>query len=177
MPIGRHRNGHLSCPRRCPYGPEPVSTVQVVRPPVHLIAQLQPLAVAAQAQPLAVAAQTQPLAVAAQTQPLAAPSPTDILGWAQRILVPPSAGAPLPTPQFPPVIAPTSTGTSIKAIYNAVEPWVQWGFELAAYAVGWVPYVGWLSPQITIFYHFGERIVRSIVFNFADWLDGNITFG
>ena len=44
-------------------------------------------------------------------------------------------------------------------VYNAVEPWVQWGFDLAAYAVGWVPYVGWLAPQITIFYNFGERIV------------------
>ena len=42
--------------------------------------------------------------------------------------------------------------------------------------VGWIPYVGWLAPQIDIFYHFGERIVRSIVFNIAFWLDGNISF-
>ena len=50
------------------------------------------------------------------------------------------------------------------------------GFELAAYAVGWVPYVGWLAPQIMIFYNFGERIVRSITFNVADWLGGSISF-
>ena len=31
--------------------------------------------------------------------------------------------------------------------------------------------MGWLAPQINIFYNFGERIVRSIVFNIADWLD------
>ena len=36
----------------------------------------------------------------------------------------------------------------------------EWGFEVATYAVGWVPYVGWLSGQIMIFYNFGERIVR-----------------
>ena len=50
------------------------------------------------------------------------------------------------------------------------------GFELAQYVVGWIPYVGWLAPQIDIFYHFGERIVHSIVFNIAGWLDGNFSF-
>jgi hypothetical protein len=54
------------------------------------------------------------------------------------------------------------TSSAIKNIYNAAEPWVRYGFEVATYAVGWVPYVGWLSPQIMIFYNFGERIVRSI---------------
>jgi hypothetical protein len=34
-----------------------------------------------------------------------------------------------------------------------------------------------LAPQVTIFDNFGERIVRSIVFNIADWLDGNISYG
>ena len=53
---------------------------------------------------------------------------------------------------------------------------MRYGFDLAAYAVGWVPFVGWLAPQITIFYNFGERIVRSGVFNFADWIDGNGSF-
>ena len=53
---------------------------------------------------------------------------------------------------------------------------MHYGFQLAQYAVGWVPYVGWLSPQIDIFYHFGERIVRSVVFNSADWLWGPLPF-
>jgi hypothetical protein len=44
------------------------------------------------------------------------------------------------------------------------------------YAVGWIPYLGWLAPQIDIFYHFGERIVRSVVFNSADWLWGPLPF-
>jgi hypothetical protein len=96
--------------------------------------------------------------------------------WVQRIVVPPSFGAALPSPQFPPVVAPTSIGSSIKNVYDSVEPWVQYGFDLAAYAVGWVPYVGWLAPQIPIFYHFGERIARSVTYNIADWIDGRVSF-
>ena len=94
-----------------------------------------------------------------------------------RFIIPPSLGQPFPTPQFPgPSPAPTDFAGSIKSTYVAIEPWVHYGFQLAQYAVGWVPYVGWLSPQIDIFYHFGERIVRSLVFNSADWLWGPLPF-
>ncbi|MBY0291578.1 MAG: hypothetical protein K2X52_31255 [Mycobacteriaceae bacterium] len=103
--------------------------------------------------------------------------PNLLIEWIERIIVPPSAGAPFPEPEFPPVVGGNSIDSTIKNIYNAVEPWVEWGFDVAAYAVGWVPYVGWLAPQISIFYNFGERIVRSITFNVADWLGGNISFG
>jgi hypothetical protein len=89
----------------------------------------------------------------------------------------PSLGAPLPTPPpNTPIVVASSANQGIKNIYNAVEPWVRYGFEVATYAVGWVPYVGWLSPQIMIFYNFGERIVRSITFNVADWLFGPLFF-
>src|SRR5262249_5994713 len=60
--------------------------------------------------------------------------------------------------------------------YHAIEPWVRYGFEVATYAVGWIPYVGWLSGQIMIFYNFGERIVHAIVHNTLDWLNGNGSF-
>ncbi|MDG5484874.1 hypothetical protein [Mycolicibacterium gadium] len=103
--------------------------------------------------------------------------PNLLVEWLERIIVPPSAGAPFPEPEFPPVVGGNSIDSAIKNIYNAIEPWVEWGFDVAAYAVGWVPYVGWLAPQIEIFYNFGERIVRSITFNVADWLGGNISFG
>lgn len=94
----------------------------------------------------------------------------------QRGIVP-SLGAPLPTPSIPtPAPAATNINQAIKNIYNAAEPWVRYGFELAAYAAGWVPYVGWLSPQIIIFYNFGERIVRSITFNLDDWIFGPLPF-
>jgi len=99
-----------------------------------------------------------------------------VTDWVARVVIPPSASQPVPTPQLLPVIAPNSIGSSIKNVYNTVEPWVRYGFDLAAYAVGWVPYVGWLAPQIPIFYNFGERIARSITYNLADFLDGRVTF-
>ena len=121
------------------------------------------------------AAATAPSVVEPQTQ-------TNAIGALLRLdlgrfIIPPSFGQPFPTPQFPgPSPAPTDFAGSIKSTYVAIEPWVHYGFQLAQYAVGWVPYVGWLSPQIDIFYHFGERIVRSVVFNSADWLWGPLPF-
>jgi hypothetical protein len=128
-----------------------------------------------QASPTTVRVVSAPLRLTAAAQPQAA-LPDLLVGWLDRIIVPPSAGAPFPEPDFPPVIGGTSIDATIKNIYNAVEPWVQYGFELATYAVGWIPYVGWLSGQIMIFYFFGERIARSITFNIADWLGGNVSF-
>jgi hypothetical protein len=116
------------------------------------------------------------MTLTAGIQPLAAASLTDVLGFIDHYVVPPSAGAPFPTPHFPPTVAPTSIGSSLIWIYNAVEPWTRWIADVAAYAVGWIPYVGWLSGQIPIFYNFGERIARSITYNVAYWLDGNISF-
>jgi hypothetical protein len=115
----------------------------------------------------------------AAVDPLAQPLDpfTYVLDLAERVVIPPSASQPFPTPQFLPIVSPTSIGSTIKDVYNAIEPWVRYGFDLAAYAVGWIPLVGWLAPQITIFYNFGERIARSITYNIADWLDGQITFG
>jgi hypothetical protein len=90
----------------------------------------------------------------------------------------PSLGA---APPAPPTVGPspvtTDFASAIKNTYSAIEPWVRYGFELATYAVGWIPYVGWLSGQIMIFYNFGERIVRSLVFNSADWLWGPLPLG
>jgi len=136
----------------------------------------EPAPAAARQQVVHVAAPS--ITLTAGVQPLAAASVTDILALiVQHYVVPPSAGQPFPTPQFPPVVAPTSIGSSIIWVYNAVEPWAQWLADVAAYAVGWIPYVGWLAPQIPIFYNFGERIARSITYNIANWLDGNISFG
>lgn len=122
---------------------------------------------------------SQALQLTAAVQPLVAPNevPGLLVDWLKRVVIPPSASAPFPTPHFPPNVSPFSLGSSIKWVYDAVEPWVEWGFDVAAYAVGWIPWVGWLAPQISIFYDFGEMIVRSITFNIADWLDRQISFG
>jgi hypothetical protein len=72
-------------------------------------------------------------------------------------------------------IAPNLANT-IDQIYITVEPWVRYGFEVAAYAVSWIPYVGGLSGLIMDGYNFGQSIVASAVFNTTDWLRGNGTF-
>ncbi|BBX18094.1 hypothetical protein MDUV_29540 [Mycolicibacterium duvalii] len=76
----------------------------------------------------------------------------------------------------PEVAALPGVESAIINVYNAVEPWVEWGFDVAQYAVGWVPIAGYFAPQIGIFYDFFESIVQSVVFNFAYWIGGDVTF-
>lgn len=90
-------------------------------------------------------------------------------------------GPALPTPPQPPasplVVTAFEFEDAIINTYDAIEPWVRYGFELGTYVVGWVPWVGWLAPQIMIFYNFGERIVESLVVNSANWLWGPLPLG
>jgi PE family len=69
-----------------------------------------------------------------------------------------------------------SIGTAIENGYLAIEPYVRYGFELAAYVVGYVPWVGFLAPQILFLYDLFEPIVQSGLFNIVDWLSRMITF-
>jgi hypothetical protein len=75
----------------------------------------------------------------------------------------------------PLTLASRSIGNAIEAAYLAIEPYVQYGFNLAAYAAGFV--VGGLAQQINFFYYLFEPIVQSGLFNTLDWLGGEITFG
>lgn len=96
-----------------------------------------------------------------------------------RFLVPPSVTQAAPV--APPIPEPSPTAVEFEDLiidtYHAIEPWVRYGFELVTWGVGWVPWVGWLAPQIMIFYDFGERIVESLVENSANWLWGPLPFG
>jgi hypothetical protein len=91
-----------------------------------------------------------------------------------RLLGPAVPFGTLPPPPAPIqfAIAPNIADT-IDGIYVAVEPWVEYGFLVASDVLGWVPWVGWLSGQIMVFYRFGEGMVASGVFNFTDWLRGD----
>jgi hypothetical protein len=96
-----------------------------------------------------------------------------------RFVIPPSVSQPAPT--APPIAEPSPNALefedAIINTYHAIEPWVRYGFELVTWGVGWVPWVGWLAPQIMIFYNFGERIVESLVVNSANWLWGPLPLG
>jgi len=77
---------------------------------------------------------------------------------------------------MPAALTSAAFGDGIKAAYNLIEPYVQYGFELAAYAAGYLPWVGFLAPQINFFYNLFEPMVQSGLFNILDWLGGSITF-
>jgi PE family len=66
--------------------------------------------------------------------------------------------------------------TAIENLYNSVEPYVAYGFNLASYVVGFLPYVGILAPQINFFYYLFEPIVQSGLFNTLDFLSGVVSF-
>jgi hypothetical protein len=72
--------------------------------------------------------------------------------------------------------AAASFGDSIKNLYNFVEPYVAYGFNLATYVAGFAPWVGFLAPQINFFYYLFEPMVQSGLFNIIDFLGGTITF-
>lgn len=76
----------------------------------------------------------------------------------------------------PAAVIPVSVADAIENFYIWAEPWVQWGFNVASWAAGWVPYLGILAPQINFFYYLFEPMVQSALFNTLDWLDGTITF-
>jgi len=75
-------------------------------------------------------------------------------------------------------VAPAAFGsiaTAIENAYLAIEPWVRYGFQLLAWAAGYVLPFG-LANQINIFYNLIEPIVQSGLFNILDWLSGMISF-
>jgi hypothetical protein len=120
-------------------------------PAVQLVAVVQPTALPPKL----------PLLTVLLNSPLALLGPAAPLG----------TGLPAaPTPQAIP-IAP-NLADSIDSIYISVEPWVQYGFEVATAVVRWVPYVGWFAGLIMDGYFFVEGLVASGVFNFTDWLRG-----
>lgn len=67
-------------------------------------------------------------------------------------------------------------GNAIEAAYLAIEPWVQYGFNLASWAIGYLPLAGLLAPQINFLYYLFEPIVQSVLFNTIDFIDGTVGF-
>lgn len=59
--------------------------------------------------------------------------------------------------------------------YNVINPWVDYGVNLAQYAVGWIPVASFFAPQIGIvYYSLIDPIVTSAVYNTAYVLGGTI---
>ena len=69
--------------------------------------------------------------------------------------------------------AATSPGGFVRTAYDTVEPWVAYGFELADYALSYVPGLWWIAPGIDLAYFSIEPLVQAAVYSFADLIDLN----
>ncbi|MBB5167042.1 hypothetical protein [Mycobacterium sp. AZCC_0083] len=109
------------------------------------------------------------------------------------VLAPPHAVAPTAAPNSSPgavvnaspTAAPAAAQAALAGLpgiqnaiinaYNVIDPWVDYGVNVAQYAVGWIPVVGIFAPQIGIFYYdLIEPIATSAIFNTAYVLGGSI---
>lgn len=66
----------------------------------------------------------------------------------------------------------TSAGSVIINTFDALEPWVAYGFELADYALSFVPGLWWIAPAIDLAYFSIEPLVQAVVYSFAYLIDG-----
>ena len=115
---------------------------------------------------------------AATVVPMASPRPDvvimgslDLTATVSPLIQPlvPAAAAAVPGPT---AAATGSPGDTIINAYNYLEPWVAYGFELADWALGFVPGVWWVSPAVDLAYFTAEPIVQSLVYSFAFLIDG-----
>lgn len=88
--------------------------------------------------------------------------------------VPPAPAAASPK-TFTSANAASATGTAGDWIingYNRIQPWVQYGVNLAAWAVSWTPWpIGLLGPQANILYSGWQPIGQALAYSAAYLLD------
>ena len=66
-----------------------------------------------------------------------------------------------------------SPGDWIINAYGVVQPWVEYGVELFAWATEWLPWpIGLLAPQSDIIYSGWQPFAESVVYSFAFLVDG-----
>ena len=66
-----------------------------------------------------------------------------------------------------------SPGYWIINAYGVVQPWVEYGVELFAWATEWLPWpIGLLAPQSDIIYSGWQPFAESVVYSFAFLVDG-----
>lgn len=86
-----------------------------------------------------------------------------------------AAIAPLLQPDLPAVSANVeakAAGDWIINAYNVVQPWVQYGVNLAAWSVSWLPWpIGLIGPQANILYSGWQPIGQSLAYGAAFLLD------
>ena len=131
-----------------------------IQPAPAIAAAAHSFTLSAAVQPLITPIQSAAAALGATAQPQAAATAS-------------ATAAPGLPDWTPPSINGQSIGNAIINIYNAVEPWFQWGWEVVAWAASWV--VGALAQQINIIYDAVEPPIGAVVYSFAYLLDGEFS--
>ncbi|WP_167098845.1 hypothetical protein [Mycobacterium sp. DL592] len=116
------------------------------------------------------------LRLSAAVAPLVQPVTTAAaaLGLVSEAPKPAAAAPSTSTPQASVTASATSAGSVIINAYNAIEPWVAYGFELGQYVLGFIPGLWWVAPGISLVYYTAEPVVQSLVYSFAYLIDGNL---
>lgn len=131
-----------------------------IQPAPGIAAAAHSFTLSAAVQPLIAPVQNAAATLGATTQPQAAATAS-------------ATAAPTLPDWTPPSINGQSIGNAIINIYNAVEPWFQWGWEVVAWAASWV--VGALAQQINIIYDAVEPPIGAVVYSVAYLLDGEFS--
>ena len=91
------------------------------------------------------------------------------------VTIPHPATSAAPIHMVAPEIQLTTAGDTIIAAYTAIQPWVAYGFELADYALSFVPGLWWIAPAVDLAYFTAQPLVEAAVYSFAALIDGNWT--
>jgi hypothetical protein len=153
------------------------TTIEPLVPPAQLSASVEKERVALLAAAQSFTAPVQPPLAFVVLAPPHAVAPAAAPNSSPRAVVtasPTPAAAAAPAPQAALAGFPGIQDAIING-YNLVLPWVDYGVNLAQYAVGWIPVASFFAPQIGIFYYDLIRpIMTSAVYNFAYLIGGTI---
>jgi hypothetical protein len=109
---------------------------------------------------------------AAVVTPTAGPAPITVASPAVQLS---AALAPI-LPQIPAIDFNgfgETPGEWIINAYGVIQPWVEYGVELFAWATEWLPWpIGLLAPQSDIIYSGWQPFAESVVYSFAFLVDG-----
>lgn len=153
------------------------TTVEPLAAPTTISASVQREQVALLAAARSFTAQAQPpgsfLVLTPQRAATQAPAPNSSPDAVIKAS-PTAAAAAAPATQAALVGLPGLQNAIINA-YTLINPWIDYGVDVAQYALSWVPVASFFAPQIGIFYYsLIEPIMTSAVYNTAFVLGGTI---
>ena len=66
----------------------------------------------------------------------------------------------------------TGAGDAIINAYNALQPWVAYGYQLVQWGLSWIPGVWLVAPAVDLAYYTAQPLIEGAVYSFAYLIDG-----